>query len=395
MAGHLAQRQFAARLADRTKLKQKRPILRGWSLLRFAGYARRVGGGAGNIGVSAGIVVGLGFAGIEGDFPVGETHEIKSGGFAGEVVGMTFFEAKHLRIIARLADGSGIVEDALEGFPGEGVAQIGIKGDVYASLGPAGGAAGAIEENHVPIEVGVVVNRRTPMRIGVSALPGAHSGKDGAELAAETGFGPLSRVEFIYLSRGGEAVFKGHAGGGYALRNGWPGVVSEEEIEELLFAVEDHTCVAMTAGKEAVLSVAIDGIAGFENDAEIVHGGSVIAGDCGTDFGSGETVARAAVFRLVVVEEEEGAVLIAPDGFKPDRAVFGGIEDDFAGFAKIELVGATADVWDASGMEEVHGASGPESGTVAIDYRWEFDAGSWREDGTLGEGRRGKDQNEE
>ena len=300
---------------------------------------------------------------------------------------MTFFEAKHLRIIARLADGFGIVEDALEGFPVEGVAQIGIKGDVDAGLGPAGGAAGAIEQNHVLIELGVVVNRRTPMRIGVIALPGACSGKDGAELAAEAGFVPLSPIEFIHFSYGGEAVFKGHAGGGYALRRGWPGVVSEEEIEEFLFAVEDHTYVAMTAGEEAVLSVAIDGIAGFENDAEIVHGGSVIAGDCGPDFGSSETVARAALFRFVVIEEEEGAVCIAPDGFKPDRAVFGGIEDDFAGFAKIELVGATADVWDASGMEEVHDASGPESGTVAIDYRWEFDARSRREDGSLGEGR--------
>ncbi len=73
MAGHLAQRKFAARVAGRTKLKQKGPILRGWSLSRFAGYARRVGGGAGNIGFSAGLVIGLrfGVAGVEGDFPVG------------------------------------------------------------------------------------------------------------------------------------------------------------------------------------------------------------------------------------------------------------------------------------------------------------------------------------
>ena len=39
-----------------------------------------------------------------------------------------------------------------------------------------------------------------------------------------------------------------------------------------------------------------------------------------------------------------------------------------------ELVGAAADVWDACGVEEVHDAAGPESGAVAVDDRWEFDA---------------------
>ena len=157
------------------------------------------------------------------------------------------------------------------------------------------------------------------------------------------------------------------------MRGNSAGVVGEEEIKEIAFAVENDACVAVAAGEKAVFGFAIAGIAGFENNAEILDGGSVVARDCGTDLRSREAVARAAEFRFVVVEEEERAVCIAPDRFKPDRAVFGGIESDFASCAEIKLIGAAADVWDASGMEEVHDACGPECGAVAVDYRREFD----------------------
>ena len=63
---------------------------------------------------------------------------------------------------------------------------------------------------------------------------------------------------------------------------------------------------------------------------------------------------------------EERAVLVAPDGFKPDGAMFGGIENDLAGIAQMEVVGAAADVWDACGVEEVHDSAGPEGGAVAV-----------------------------
>ena len=299
---------------------------------------------------------------------------------------MAFFQAEDLRIVSGLADDAGTVEDALERLPAKGVAQIGIESDVDAGLGPAGCAAGAVEQNDVFVEVGVVVDRWTPMRIRIFIVPRARGGEDGAEPATEAGFGPLAEVKLIHFTLWGEAVFKGHAGGCYALRGNSAGVVGEEEIKKIAFAVEDDACVAVTAGEEAVFGVAIAGIAGFENNTEILDGGSVVARDCGTDLGSGEAVAGAAEFRFVVVEEEERAVCIAPDRFKPDRAVFGGIESDFAGCAEIGLIGAAADVWDASGMEEVHDACGPECGAVAVDNRGEFDPGREGERGRLGKG---------
>ncbi len=347
------------------------------------GFARRGRGGAGNVGVGTGVVFGFrfGVAGIEGDFPVREAHKVEPGSVAGEVVGLAFFESKDLRIVARLTDDIGSVEHALERFPIEWIAQIGIEGDVDAGLGPAGSAAGAVEQNDVLVEVRVVVDGRTPMGIGVFRLPGASCGEDGAELAAKAGFVPLTHVELLHFAWGGCAVFKGHAGGGDSLRSSGAGVVGEEEVEEFVFTVEDDAGVAVATGEEAVFGIAIDGVARFENDAEIVDGGSVITRNCGTDFGSGEVAPWAAQFRLVVVEEEECAVFITPDGFKPDGTVFGGIENDLAGIAQIELVGAAADVWNAGGMEEVHDAIGPEGGAVAVDDGWELDAGSESEGG--------------
>lgn len=52
----------------------------------------------------------------------------------------------------------------------------------------------------------------------------------------------------------------------------------------------------------------------------------------------------------------------------------------------MELIGAAADVGDATGMEEVHDACGPECGAVAVDNRGKFDPGREGERGRLGKG---------
>ena len=170
-----------------------------------------------------------------------------------------------------------------------------------------------------------------PVGIGVFGLPTASGREDGGDFAAEARFFKFAEVEFVYFAYWGETIFEGHACGGDALGGSRASVVGEEEVEEFTFFVEDYARVAVTAGEEAVLGVAIDGVARFEDYAEVLDGCSVVAGDGGSDFGSGEVCAGAALLRFVVIEEEEGAVGVAPDGFKPNGAVIFGIEFHFAG----------------------------------------------------------------
>ena len=243
-------------------------------------------------------------------------------------------------VVAGLAYDVAWTEDTLKRTPGEGVAQVGVKGNVDARLRPAGVAAGTVEQNDVFIEVGVVVDGGAPMRIGVFGSPGAGGGEDRGEAAAEAGFFEFAEVEFVDLTDGSEAVFKSHAGGRDTLGRSGAGVVGEEEIEKIAVFVKDDAYVTVAAGEEAVFGVAVDGVAGLEDDAEVFDGGTVIAGDGGTDFWGGKVGAGAALFGFMVVEEEDGAVFVAPGGFKPDGTVLFGVEFDFAGIRKLELIGA-------------------------------------------------------
>lgn len=55
------------------------------------------------------------------------------------------FEAEDLRVVAGLACDVARAQDFLEGAPSEGVAKVGVEGDVDAGLRPARGAAGTVE----------------------------------------------------------------------------------------------------------------------------------------------------------------------------------------------------------------------------------------------------------
>ncbi len=257
------------------------------------------------------------------------------------------FQTEDLWIVAGLAGYVARTEHSLEGTPGEGVAQIGVKGNVDARLRPAGVTARTVEEDDVFVEVGVVVDGGAPMGIGVFGLPGASGWEDGRDFAAEAGFFEFAEVELFDIAYGCEAIFESHAGGGDALGRSGAGVVGKEEIEEFSVFVEDDADVAVAAGEETVFSIAVDGVAGLKNDAEVLDSGTVVAGNGSSDFGGGEVGTAAALFWLVVVEEQEGAVIVAPDGFKPDGAVLFGIEIYFAGICEAELIGAGGEVWDA------------------------------------------------
>lgn len=168
------------------------------------------------------------------------------------------------------------------------------------------------------------------MGVCVFSLPGAGGGEDGGEPAAETGFFEFAEVELFDFANWGEPIFESHSGGSDTLRGGGAGVVGEEEVEEFAVFVEDDTDISMAAGEEPVFGVAIDGVTRFEDDAEVLDGGTVVTGDGRSYFWGGEVGAGTTLFWFVVVEKEQSAVVVAPDRFKPDRAVPYGVEFDFA-----------------------------------------------------------------
>lgn len=229
-----------------------------------------------------------------------------------------------------------------------------------------------VEEDDVGVESGVEVDGGSPEGVGVRALPGCHGGEDGGDCAAESFFGPAA-IEVLEEGAGGvKAVLKGEAGDGDSLLCGWSAVIGEEEVEELAIAIEDDGEVAVAAGEEAVGGVAIERIAGSEDEAQIGDGSSAIEGDGGADDGGGEAVAGAKALGFVVIPEQEGAIVVAPDGFEPGREGKGRREGDGEAGIERELAGARVDDGESVGMEKVKEGTGPEGRAVGIDGGGKF-----------------------
>ena len=247
-----------------------------------------------------------------------------------------------------------------------------------------------IHEDDEPPQVGVPVNGGAPVRVRVGSLPGNARGEDGGDVAADAGFTPSAAVVLGDGAGGIAACVIGHAGDGDALFFEGAGVVGEEEVEEAALAVEDDGEIAVAAGEEAVFGVAIDGVAGIENDAEVADGFSIVVGDGGTDARAGKFVGCADAAGFVVVPEEERAIRVPVDGFKPYGLVVFGVEVDVDGVGEGELIGAVAAGGDAGGMEDIELAIEPGGCGITVDDFRENATFGGLDVGVLGEGGEGE-----
>ena len=104
------------------------------------------------------------------------------------------------------------------------------------------------------------MDRGTPQRIGVRALPRNRSPEDRGNEPADAGFVPCANIEFVHGSYRVGTVFEQHSRDGNTLVVQGTAIVVEEKVEIPPVLVQNHRKVAVSAGEKSISRAAIQGI---------------------------------------------------------------------------------------------------------------------------------------